>query len=34
LYFQDQPLNHWWPGDGIGAVFVPGKRYFFPDEKR
>ncbi|HXG48128.1 MAG TPA: class I SAM-dependent methyltransferase [Methylomirabilota bacterium] len=24
LYFQDQPRDHWWPGDGIGAVFVPG----------
>jgi predicted O-methyltransferase YrrM len=34
LYFQDQPLDHWWPGDGIGAAFVPGRRYYFPDEKR
>jgi len=33
LYFQDQPLNHWWPGDGIGAAFIPGRRYYFPDEK-
>jgi hypothetical protein len=21
LYFADKPLNHWWPGDGIGAAF-------------
>jgi predicted O-methyltransferase YrrM len=34
LYFQDQPLNHWWPGDGIGAAFIPGRRYYYPDEKR
>lgn len=33
LYFQDQPLHHWWPGDGIGAAFLPGRRYYFPDEK-
>ncbi len=25
LYFQDQPKEHWWPGDGIGAAFVQGK---------
>ena len=25
LYFQDNPQDHWWPGDGIGTVFVPGK---------
>ena len=24
LYFQDQPRDHWWPGDGIGAAFRPG----------
>lgn len=29
LYFQDQPRQHWWPGDGIGAAFVPGKKYDF-----
>jgi len=34
LYFQDTPRDHWWPGDGIGAVFRPGRRYYFPDEKR
>jgi len=34
LYFQDQPLNHWWSGDGIGTAFIPGKRYFYPNEKR
>ena len=33
LYFQDAPKNHWWLGDGIGCAFVPGKRYYFPDEK-
>jgi predicted O-methyltransferase YrrM len=21
LYFADKPLNHWWPGDGIGVAF-------------
>jgi predicted O-methyltransferase YrrM len=31
LYFQDQPKDHWWPGDGIGAVFVPGRKTFFPN---
>ena len=30
LYFQDQPKNHWWPGDGIGAAFLPGVKTFFP----
>lgn len=30
LYFQDQPKDHWWPGDGIGAAFVPGVKTFFP----
>jgi predicted O-methyltransferase YrrM len=34
LYFQDAPKDHWWPGDGIGAAFTPGKRYFYPEEKR
>jgi predicted O-methyltransferase YrrM len=34
LYFQDTPRDHWWPGDGIGTAFVPGKRYYFPQEKR
>jgi predicted O-methyltransferase YrrM len=34
LYFQDTPRDHWWPGDGIGAAFTPGHRYFFPGEKR
>lgn len=33
LYFQDQPKDHWWPGDGIGAAFVPGVKTFFPDNK-
>jgi predicted O-methyltransferase YrrM len=33
LYFQDQPKNHWWPGDGIGAAFVPGEKTFFPAMK-
>ena len=30
LYFQDQPKDHWWPGDGIGAAFVPGAKTWFP----
>jgi predicted O-methyltransferase YrrM len=25
LYFQDQPRDHWWPGDGIGAAFRAGR---------
>lgn len=29
LYFQDQPRDHWWPGDGIGAAFVPGEKTLF-----
>jgi len=29
LYFQDAPKAHWWPGDGIGAAFVPGKKAVF-----
>ena len=29
LYFQDQPHNHWWPGDGIGTVFSPGTKTLF-----
>ena len=33
LYFQDQPKDHWWPGDGIGAAFVPGLKTFFPTIK-
>jgi predicted O-methyltransferase YrrM len=33
LYFQDQPQDHWWPGDGVGAAFVPGVKTFFPDRK-
>ena len=33
LYFQDTPRDHWWPGDGIGCVFKPGQRYYFPDEQ-
>jgi len=33
LYFQDQPKDHWWPGDGIGAAFVPGVKTFFPDNR-
>lgn len=34
LYFQDTPRDHWWPGDGIGTAFVPGKRYYFPGDKK
>jgi len=32
LYFQDQPKDHWWPGDGIGAAFRPGVPTFFPEQ--
>src|SRR5688572_3679245 len=31
LYFQDQPRDHWWPGDGIGAAFVPGVKTSFQE---
>jgi predicted O-methyltransferase YrrM len=31
LFFQDQPKDHWWPGDGIGAAFMPGVKTFFPE---
>lgn len=31
LYFQDEPANHWWPGDGIGTAFSLGKTTYFPD---
>jgi predicted O-methyltransferase YrrM len=34
LYFQDQPRDHWWPGDGIGVAFVPGVKTFFPGIKQ
>ena len=34
LYFQDQPQNHWWPGDGIGAAFVPGVKTVFQNQNR
>ena len=33
LYFQDQPKNHWWPGDGIGAAFVAGTKTSFQEKK-
>ena len=22
LFFKEQPLDHWWPGDGIGAAWA------------
>jgi predicted O-methyltransferase YrrM len=31
LFFQDQPKEHWWPGDGIGTAFKPGTKIYFPD---
>jgi predicted O-methyltransferase YrrM len=34
LYFQDAPKNHWWPGDGIGAVFAPGTTTVFQDKQQ
>jgi predicted O-methyltransferase YrrM len=33
LYFQDQPKDHWWPGDGIGAAFQPGVKTVFQPAK-
>jgi predicted O-methyltransferase YrrM len=30
LYFQDEPADHWWPGDGIGAAFSAGETTYFP----
>jgi predicted O-methyltransferase YrrM len=33
LYFQDQPRDHWWHGDGIGAVFTPGRKILFQESK-
>ena len=30
LYFQDQPREHWWLGDGIGVAFTPGQVTYFP----
>jgi len=33
LYFQDQPKNHWWRGDGIGAAFTPGARTVFGNRR-
>ncbi len=30
LFFQEQPRDHWWPGEGIGVAFVPGVKTFFP----
>jgi hypothetical protein len=29
LYFQDAPQDHWWPGDGIGTAFTPGRTTTF-----
>lgn len=34
LYFQDAPKDHWWPGDGIGAAFVPGTKTVFQPTKK
>ncbi|MCU0770144.1 MAG: class I SAM-dependent methyltransferase [Verrucomicrobia bacterium] len=33
LYFQDQPKDHWWPGDGIGTAFRLGTKAFFAGAK-
>lgn len=33
LFFQDIPKDHWWPGDGIGAAFVPGVKTEFQKPK-
>ena len=32
LYFQDAPKDHWWPGDGLGAAFPPGRKTEFPPD--
>jgi predicted O-methyltransferase YrrM len=34
LYFQDAPKDHWWPGDGIGAAFVPGTTTVFQNKQQ
>lgn len=34
LYFQDQPKDHWWPGDGIGTAFPLGRKTYFPGLKK
>ena len=33
LFFQDQPKDHWWGGDGIGTVFTPGKKTAYQSNK-
>ncbi len=30
LFFQEQPRDHWWAGEGIGVAFVPGVKTYFP----
>ena len=32
LFFKEQPLDHWWPGDGIGAAWA-GRRQGQRDDK-
>jgi hypothetical protein len=32
LFFKEQPLNHWWPGDGIGASWA-GRTQGQPSDK-
>jgi hypothetical protein len=26
LFFREQPCDHWWPGDGIGAAWAAGRK--------
>ena len=30
LFFKEQPLDHWWPGDGIGAAWTDRRPGQFP----
>ncbi len=32
LFFKEQPLNHWWPGDGIGAAWTDRRPGQFPGQ--
>jgi Methyltransferase domain len=32
LFFKEQPLDHWWPGDGIGAAWAGRSQGQYPDQ--
>jgi hypothetical protein len=32
LFFKEQPLDHWWPGDGIGAAWTDREQGQSPDQ--